>query len=126
MKPIWYIGVLVILVLISGCTEQKTSLQTTATMTASGAIMVEIKNLAFNPANITIAKGTSVTWKQSDSASHTVTSVLGKYEPTHQVKVLDSPLLSKGQTYSYTFNEPGTFEYFCMIHPSMKGKVIVE
>ncbi len=147
---IWIIGVLVIAALISGCTEQQTTQQQTpaatpitttasatpgvttvqtiaaptTTLTTSAAV-VEIKGSAYNTATMTISKGTTVTWKQLDDTSHTVTSALGTYEPSHQVKVLDSPLLSKGQTYSYTFTQTGTFDYSCMIHPSMKGKVIV-
>ncbi len=121
---IWIIGVLVIAVLISGCTEQQTTAAPTTTMTTSAAV-VEIKGSAYNPATITISKGTMVTWKQLDDTSHTVSSILGTYEPSHQVKVLDSPILSKGQTYSYTFTQTGTFDYSCMLHPSMKGKVIV-
>ena len=78
---------------------------------------VEIKGFAYNPATITVSSGTTVTWTQQDSAVHTVTSVSGN--------ILDSKNLVKGQTFSYTFDETGTFKYFCSNHPSMKGEVIV-
>lgn len=80
-------------------------------------VSVEIKGFAYNPATITVSKGTTVTWMQQDSAVHTVTSVSGN--------ILDSKNLAKGQTFSYTFGEVGTFKYFCSNHPSMKGEVIV-
>jgi plastocyanin len=111
MKNIWIIGLLVFVVLISGCTYgQKTVTPPTATNA------VEIKNFAFNPDVITIAKGTTVTWTNEDSVQHTVTGIGND---------INSQTLSQGQKYSFTFNEAGTFEYQCHIHPSMRGKVIV-
>jgi amicyanin len=109
MGNIGLISFLIIAVLASGCTSgPKTQTQPANT--------VEIKGLAFNPDNITIAKGTTVTWINRDSVEHTVTG---------DGNDLDSPILSQGQTYNFTFNETGTFEYQCHIHPTMKGKVIV-
>jgi plastocyanin len=81
--------------------------------------VVEIKNIAFNPANITISKGTTVIWMQNESSNvvHTVTSDAG---------IFDSGTLSPGQTFNWTFNETGTFKYHCLIHPTiMLGTVIV-
>ena len=66
---------------------------------------------------LTVKVGTTVTWVNEDSQAHTVTDVgLG----------FDSGLLSKGDTWSYTFTEVGEFEYFCTPHPWMRAKVIVE
>ncbi len=88
----------------------------TPTATPAG-VAAEIKGFAFNPTTITISKGTTVTWTNRDSAPHTITSISGAF---------DSGSLSQGQTYSHTFNEAGTFEYSCTIHPSIPhGKVIV-
>ncbi|MFA4935163.1 MAG: cupredoxin family copper-binding protein [Candidatus Methanoperedens sp.] len=135
MKKTWIIGLLVLAVLISGCTygpettPQQTAAQpapttpattqpaTTQPATAPGATAaVEIKGFAFNPATITIAKGTIVTWTNRDGAPHTVTGTGND---------INSQTLSQGQAYSFTFNDAGTFEYKCNIHPSMRGKVIV-
>lgn len=111
MGKIWLISFLIIAVLASGCTSgPEIQSQPTATNT------VEIKGFAFNPDTITIAKGTTVTWTNMDSAQHTVTGIGND---------ISSEILSQGQTYSFTFNEAGTFEYQCHIHPGMKGKVIV-
>lgn len=80
---------------------------------------VEIENMAFVPANITVKKGTKVTWTNKDDVGHTVTS-----DNDSQV-VFDSPLLTKGQSFSFTFNEVGTFNYHCQPHPQMTGSVTV-
>ncbi len=114
MRKIWIVGLLMAVVLISGCYGTQKTTTPTAEPRAATVNSVEIKGFAFNPATITVAKGTTVTWTNKDSAAHTVTG-----------SGFDSGSLSKGQTFSYTFNEAGTFDYICTIHPSMKGKVIV-
>ena len=123
MKILWLIGfvviVIVIVVALSGCAEQESGSESqlsTVDDTVDGD-SVDIKGFAYDSATITVSKGTTVTWTQHDSAAHTVTSVSGD--------VLDSQNLAKGETFSYTFDETGTFEYYCTIHPSMKGTVIV-
>lgn len=78
---------------------------------------VAIEDFAFSPATIKVKKGTTVTWTNNDSVEHTVTGDNGGP---------DSELIAQGDTYSYTFNETGTFDYHCKPHPSMVGKVIVE
>ena len=122
-----YLTILFLLgVLVYGCTQQTIIKETSApqqqttegSLADSATVTVEIKDFAFNPATITIKKGTTVTWTNQDSAPHTVTSESGNE--------LDSPTLSKGQSYSHTFNEVGTFSYYCTIHPRIKGNVVVE
>ncbi len=81
-------------------------------------IMVSINNFAFDPSTITVKKGTKVTWTNDDNVDHTVTSDSGI--------ALNSPILSQGQSFSYTFTDSGTFGYHCKIHSMMKGAVIVE
>ena len=78
---------------------------------------VEISGFAFVPSTLTVAVGTTVTWTNNDSASHTVTS---------NDNLFNSGTLAKGATFSHTFNQKGTFQYHCSIHPSMTAKVIVE
>jgi plastocyanin len=88
--------------------------QAAATPQAEG-VSVEIKNFAFDPETVTIAVGQTVTWTNQDSVVHTVVGDGG----------LDSGDLSKGDSYSKTFDTAGTFDYHCSIHPQMKGQVIV-
>lgn len=78
---------------------------------------VEIEDMAFTPATITVKKGTKVTWTNNDSIAHTVTADSGNG--------LDSQLLSQGDSYSFTFDTIGEFSYHCAPHPNMTGKVIV-
>ncbi len=111
MKWTIILGILLITALFSGCTSKQEELPATATNS------VDIKNLAFNPATITISEGTTVTWTNSDTASHTVTGNSGNE--------LDSLELKAGQTFSHTFMEAGTYYYQCKIHASMRGIIIV-
>ena len=80
-----------------------------------GATTVDIQNFAFNPATLTVKKGSTVTWTNSDSATHTIKSA-----------TFNSSDLATGQSFSFTFADAGTFDYSCGIHPSMTGKIIVE
>jgi plastocyanin len=76
---------------------------------------ISIQNFAFNPAQLTIDVGTTVTWTNNDSVGHQIAS-----------NSFNSSLLSKGDTFSQTFKTAGTFPYHCAIHPSMTGTIIVK
>jgi len=99
--------------------------RTTSTLpSAPPAASIIIKNFAFNPSELTIKAGTTVTWVNQDSAPHMVAS---DPHPAHtDLPGLVSGTLAQGQTYSFTFDKPGTFGYHCHIHPSMTGRIIVE
>lgn len=81
-------------------------------------VQVEISGFAFNPGTITIQAGESVTWTNTDSAPHTVTA--------QDRDVLQSGTMNQGDTFTQTFDTPGTYEYFCEFHPDMMGIVVVE
>ena len=83
---------------------------------ATGTNLVSIQNFAFQPANLQVKAGTTVTWTNQDTAAHTVTFRDG---------TKGSGLLQQGQSFSYTFASPGTFAYYCAAHPNMVGQVIV-
>jgi plastocyanin len=139
MKQIYIIGLLLIIVLISGCTyqpktqtiSQPTVTQTvpTATVTETAStitetatpvstpapISVQIKGFAYNPATIIVPIGTTETWVQMDSGvQHTVTGT-----------GFDSGILNAGDTFKWTFKKAGTFTYSCTNHPNMIGVVVV-
>ena len=78
---------------------------------------VEIKDMAFSPASITVKKGTTVTWTNKDSISHTVTGDTSGN--------MNSDTLADGDAYTFTFNQTGTFQYHCNFHSSMHGTVTV-
>ena len=80
-------------------------------------IQVNIDNFTFGPATLTIKAGTTVTWTNRDDIPHTVVETGRKFK---------SPVLDTDDSFSHRFDVPGTFAYFCSIHPHMTGKVIVE
>ena len=76
---------------------------------------VTIKNFSFSPGTLTVKVGTTVAWVNEDSAAHTIKS-----------DTFSSGELSNGQKFEFRFEKAGSFDYSCGIHPSMKGKIIVE
>jgi plastocyanin len=82
----------------------------------------ETTNECYIPYEIFVNVGDEVTWSNDDSAAHTVTSGSAADGPSG---VFDSSLFMAGTTFSHTFTGPGTFEYFCMVHPWMEGIVHV-
>jgi len=80
-------------------------------------IEVAIDGLAFNPDILNVPVGTTVLWYNNDSVDHTVTA---------QDNSFDSGRISPNETFEYTFQQTGTLEYYCMIHPSMVGTVTIE
>jgi plastocyanin len=82
----------------------------------------EETNRCYVPSSITINPGKQVTWVNEDSAFHSVTS--GFYDaPTN---LFDSGYLDPFESFTVTFEESGTYDYFCTLHPWMNGQVIVE
>lgn len=80
------------------------------------AIGISIDNFSFTPKEITVSKGTTVTWVNHDDVPHTVVSTDGKFK---------SRALDTDEKFSFTFSDSGTYAYFCSVHPVMMGKVIV-
>ena len=77
---------------------------------------VRIDNFTFGPQAITVPVGTTVTWINGDDIPHTVVAD----DKSFRSKVLDTD-----DRFSFTFAKPGTFSYFCGLHPHMTGKVVV-
>ena len=84
-------------------------------------VTVVMEAQAFSPEEITMPPGTTVVWTNKDTTQHTVTSGT-RDEPTNTFDETVPP----GSTYRYTFEEPGTYPYFCSIHTGMNGAFIVE
>jgi plastocyanin len=109
-------AILIAVVLISGCTNYGAS-PAPSSPPPAGANAVSIQNYAFSPSTLTVSAGTTITWTNQDSVSHTITSDSGAF---------DSGSIASGNTNSYTINTPGTYSYHCSIHPSMKASIIVQ
>ncbi len=86
------------------------------TVMTGDTVRVVIRNLAYQIPNIQVSPGTTVVWINEDAVPHTVTSEQG---------VFGSELMNQGQTYTRTFDQAGTFPYYCTPHPFMKGTVVV-
>jgi plastocyanin len=80
------------------------------------AVLVEISRYTYSPDSITVPAGTTVTWRNLDPVPHTVTSAEGKF---------DSGIIESGKNFSYIFKDPGTYAYYCTIHPYMRARIIV-
>ena len=81
-------------------------------------VEVKIRGLEYLPGPVTVSPGTTVRWVNEDRALHTVTSE-GSGGP------LESEELGRGESFEYTFREPGQYDYYCAVHPFMKGGVSV-
>ena len=92
------------------------------TAMGSGAPGCETSNACYLPQDITISTGDTVQWDNVDNAAHTVTGGSPADGPSG---VFDSSLLMAGLDYSFTFNDAGSYDYFCMVHPWMVGSVTV-
>lgn len=86
----------------------------------AAAAEVTIERSRFEPRELTVAPGTEVTFENLDLASHTVTSAEGSD------LAFASGSLGEGAVFTQTFDEPGTYDYFCEVHPTMRGSVSVE
>ena len=89
---------------------------------SADADCVNAKN-CFDPNPITVAPGTEIEWKNTDTVAHTVTSGLPTDSETGTV--FDSGMIKAGNEFKFTFQNEGTYDYFCMVHPWMTGQVIV-
>ena len=84
---------------------------------APAAASVTIDNFSFAPSTLTVKAGTNVTWTNRDDMPHTVVST---------DKSFASRALDTDEAFTHTFGSPGTFDYFCSIHPRMTGRVVVQ
>ncbi|AHH96442.1 cupredoxin domain-containing protein [Kutzneria albida] len=85
---------------------------------ASAPIAVDIKNYAYAPTAVTVAVGDTVVWTNRDTAPHTVTVSSGP-------EMVNSPTLQQGQSFTFTFTKPGSYSYYCAVHPDMKATLTV-
>jgi len=81
------------------------------------SVDVGIKEFKFAPVALEVPRGTTVTWVNHDEETHTITSTTGAFA---------SPGLGNDETFTQTFSRPGSYEYFCALHPKMRATVIVK
>ncbi len=85
--------------------------------TSANANEVVIENFSFEPATLTVPAGTTVTWVNRDDEPHTATATDKRF---------NSKTLDNGDRFSQEFKTPGTYNYYCALHPKMTGKIIVK
>jgi plastocyanin len=82
------------------------------------AVAVGIDNFTFNPQTLTVKAGTKVTWTNRDDIPHGIASANNAFTRSQALDTDDS--------FTFTFTTPGTYQYFCYIHPHMTGSIVVE
>ena len=85
--------------------------------TSSKQNRIEIKDFAFNPQTLTVKSGETITWTNRDEEPHTVVSVEKQFKK--------STALDTDQSFTITAGAPGTYTYFCSVHPKMTGTIVV-
>jgi amicyanin len=84
----------------------------------TAAAAVGIDNFTFNPQTVTVKAGTTVTWTNKDDIPHGIAATNNAFKR--------SPALDTDDSFSFTFTTPGTYQYFCYVHPHMTGTIVVE
>lgn len=129
------LGIAIVLVVVSGCTQSAAPSQPTATITMQTSVLptsttnlpvqttnlvsentVRINDFTFEPATITVKAGSIVRWVNGDTVLHRI-----QFDDEHFSPIL----LGSSQSGSQIFVEPGVYPYICIIHPEMRGTIIV-
>ena len=117
----WGLGVAILLATLAAGPRQSIFAATppanSSSEVATGEVSIKIDNFSFSPATITVPAGTTVRWTNRDDIPHTVVS---------DDKAFKSKALDTDENFTYTFTKPGTYGYFCSIHPKMTAKVVVQ
>jgi plastocyanin len=91
-------------------------LVTASAVPAAPPASVNIKDFTYGPSTLTVPAGAQVTWTNHDEETHTITSATGAF---------GSAGLGHDETFTQTFARPGTYAYFCALHPQMRATVVV-
>jgi plastocyanin len=126
MKLKLVLAIVLVAVMAAACGDSGGDDTTTTTTTGTDATTntsapefdepdVAMSGFAFVPADLTVEVGTTVTWTNEDNVDHTTTSATGLWDSQ----------LESGDTFEFTFEEGGAFQYTCTIHPTMQGVIVV-
>ena len=113
------IGLIIVVLGIGLSLVGATTAPATTAPAATTSASVEIDNFIFKPAELTVRAGTTVIWVNRDDVPHTATAK-GK-SPAFDSKALDTD-----EKFSFTFDKPGVYPYYCKVHTHMTGKIIVK
>lgn len=114
LRSMAWVGTGAMWTLTSGVLKGVTATPRAQASAAQREVIVDDFN--FSPASTAVPAGTTVTWINRDGMPHNIVSVDRKFK---------SPVLDTDQRFSHTFETPGTYKYFCSIHPKMTGQIVV-
>ncbi len=117
-RTFWSLSIATVAILIAMAAGRSMTFgSATAQQTASAETAVKIDNFSFSPNTVTVPVGSTVRWTNHDDVPHNV---------VNDDKSIKSKTLDTDENFSYTFTKPGTYSYFCSIHPRMTGKIVVQ
>ena len=116
-RTIWSLGVAAVAILIGMAAGRPSVQHHIGPKEEAAETAIKIDNFTFTPATITVPVGSTIRWTNHDDIPHNVVS---------EDKSFKSKAMDTDENFSYTFTKPGTYSYFCSIHPKMTGKVVVQ
>lgn len=116
-KTVWTLGMAALAVVMAMAVGRSATNDAASAQKPAAESAVKIDNFVFSPDTLTIAAGSTVRWTNHDDIPHTVVS---------DDKSFKSKALDTDDNFSFTFSKPGTYAYFCSIHPKMTGKIVVQ
>lgn len=115
-RTCWTLGIAALAIMLTMMAGRSRALGTVPTDDKQ-ATEIKIDNFVFSPNTITVPAGTTIRWTNHDDIPHNVVAD----DKSFKSKVMDTD-----EAFSFTFSKPGTYSYFCSIHPKMTGKVVVQ
>jgi amicyanin len=106
-----------LVLVVAGCSQSKPVAVVGGAAGGHETVKVSIDNFSYSPAEVLVAAGSTVVWTNRDDVPHTVTA---------SDKQFNSPALDTDETFSRRFDQAGTYEYFCAVHPHMTGRIVVK
>ncbi len=117
-KTLWTLGVAALLIgIVIAAARPKALVASVTEARNASESAIKIDNFVFTPPTMTVPVGTTVRWTNHDDIPHNVVS---------EDKSFKSKVLDTDENFSYTFTKPGTYSYYCSIHPKMTGKIVVQ
>ncbi len=116
MKSKLWIFTIALVLISAGAGNQSKVFAASANTQAATDTIVKIDNFSFSPATLTVPVGTTVRWTNADDIPHTIVS---------DDKIFKSKALDTDEQFTYTFTKPGTYGYFCGLHPKMTARIVV-
>lgn len=112
------LAVVVVVGAFAGCGSDSNP-KPASTSSAGAKAVIDIADFKYKPVSVSVKKGGSITWTNTDAAPHTATAEDGA--PAE----FDTDRLRKGDSKTIKLTTPGTYSYYCVYHPFMKGKLVV-